>query len=366
MAKCLIMVGAFVKPGAESRAGGVAFACSSLASGQLGKAYELVRVASEGDDIFIRSGWRRLPAVFGRMARLIGHVLWKRDTAVILFTSHGNSFLEKGLMARVAALLGAKVLLLPRSGHLIEQVARGGWFAGYVRWALRGADVVVCQSEFWKTYFTELVGKGARTRFAVVENWLHDSAFVPAAAAVSSSGGDRFVVGFFNRIEAAKGIYDFVAAVKRAHRAKPRIRGVIYGDGHCMGDLRQHLAERGLEAVIEVAGWIGGEVKVERLRALDCCLFTSRVEGFPNSLLEMLALKVPVVATRVGAVPDVIHDGELGLLVEPADVDGMASAILALEGDEPLRVRLAEQAYDHVRHYNTLHAAEDKLMEIIS
>jgi glycosyltransferase involved in cell wall biosynthesis len=366
MAKCLIMVGAFVKPGAESRAGGVAFACSSLASGRLGMTYDLVSVVSQGDDIFIRSGWQRLPAVFGRMARLIGRVLHRRDAAVMLFASHGNSFLEKGLMARIAALLGAKVLLLPRSGHLIEQVARGGWFARYVRWALRGAHVVVCQSESWKTYFTELAGKGARTRFVVVENWLHDSAFVPAAAAVSASSGDRFEVGFFNRIETAKGIYDFVAAVERAHRARPRVRGVIYGDGHCMGELQQHLADRGLEAVIEVAGWIGGEVKIERLRALDCCLFTSRVEGFPNSLLEMLALKIPVVATRVGAVPDVIRDGELGFLVKPADVDGMVSAILALEGDEPLRIRLAEQAYKQVSCRNTLRAAEDKLMEVIS
>ncbi len=363
--KRLIVVGAFPKAG-ESRVGGVGFACSSLASGRLAEDYEFVPIVSEGDDIFVRTGLRRLPMVAARMTRLLIEVMRQRGATVMLFASHGNSFLEKGLMGRLAAVLGARVLLLPRSGHLIEQVARGGWFARYVRWALRGAHVVICQSTSWQAYFRTIAGPDVHARFVVVENWLRDAAFVPAEAAMSGSGGVEFRVGFFNRIEPAKGIFDFVDAVALAHQIQPRIRGVIYGDGHTVAELRSRLAERKLDSVIEVAGWLGKEDKVETLRSLDCCLFASHVEGFPNSLLEMLALKVPVVATRVGAVPDVLQDREHGFLVQPKDIQAMASAILAMERDEAMRMQLAERAYQRVCSNNTLRAAEARLTQMIS
>ena len=76
-------------------------------------------------------------------------------------------------------------------------------------------------------------------------------------------------------------------------------------------------------------------------RAADAALSTSAWENLPHSVVEALAVGTPVVATAVGGVPEVVHDGENGLLVPAGDVDAIAGAIGRLAGDEALRTALA-------------------------
>ena len=79
-------------------------------------------------------------------------------------------------------------------------------------------------------------------------------------------------------------------------------------------------------------------------RAADAALLTSAWENLPHTVLEALAVGTPVVATAVGGVPEVVRDGENGLLVAPGDLDGLAEAIRRVSADEPLRRGLAAAA----------------------
>ena len=83
---------------------------------------------------------------------------------------------------------------------------------------------------------------------------------------------------------------------------------------------------------------------VRLFRAADAALLTSAWENLPHTLLEALAVGTPVIATAVGGVPEVVRDGENGLLVPPGDVEAIAAAIERLLGDASLRAALAAAA----------------------
>jgi glycosyltransferase involved in cell wall biosynthesis len=360
----LVIVGALQGTLSDNRVGGQAFACSSLMSSRLSDRFAFDAIDSSIDSIQSKPGLARLPSALSRVAQLAWHLLRRRPRpACLVFCSHGLSFLEKGVMTLLARAMGAPVMLFPRSGHLVGQVERIPAFAAFSRLVLRSASVVVCQGAWWEDYFRKLsTGRG---RFVVVENWLPEDAFVPPEAPVSGSGSSHFVVGYFNRIEPAKGIFDFLAAVSEAAGRLPGLRAVIYGDGSGVEAMKQWIADHRLEAIVEYRGWLHGDDKREELRRLDAYLFASHAEGFPNSLLEVLALKVPVVSVRVGAVGNVLSHGHSALLTDIGDIDGLATSLVALGEDRDLRHRLAEAAYNRVRMRNRVETAVSAIEELL-
>jgi len=359
----VILVGA-IRPALEDRRiGGQAFACRSLLDSRLSRRYRIHPIDSSIASIQSRSGIRRIPSAIARIARFFWLLVSRRGDACLLFCSYGLSFIEKGSMALMARLFGSTVLLMPRSGHLLAQIERSRGFRAWVRFVLRHGGMVVCQSESWRAYFDGL--SGGRGRFLVIENWLADSAFCSPDAPLSTSGSGEFVVGYLNRIERTKGIFDFLEVVRLASARVPNLRAVVYGDGSQLAEMRQWIDAQDMHEAIVYGGWVDGAAKTDALRKLDAYLFTSHIEGFPNSLLEALALKVPSVSVTVGAVGDVLTHGESGLLAPVGDVALMAEYLVQLANDESLRRRLAETAYARVRRCNTIEQAVTKLEGVI-
>jgi len=133
---------------------------------------------------------------------------------------------------------------------------------------------------------------------------------------------------------------DAVVDVFARVRADRDARLMLVGDGPEMPKAQARLRELGLEADVEVAG--------ERLDVVDVLsgaavfLLPSATESFGLAALEAMACEVPVVASRVGGVPEVVDDGEAGFLHEPDDIDGMARSIVRLLDDETLRQRMGK------------------------
>jgi glycosyltransferase involved in cell wall biosynthesis len=140
------------------------------------------------------------------------------------------------------------------------------------------------------------------------------------------------------RLMPEKGIDIAIEAFARVHERFPEARLVIAGGGHGKERLVEQVAELGLGGSVEFLGWTSPEQTFELIRAASAVLVPSRREGFGMTALEAMLCCRPIVATRVGGLPDVV--GDAGLLVPPDDPAAFAEAIAALLSDPARAVAL--------------------------
>jgi len=172
-------------------------------------------------------------------------------------------------------------------------------------------------------------GIGNPTRFALIRSGIPLDHFRLAdrQAARSLLGvGDQPVVGAVQRLAPPKDARTLLEAVAKARTEVPDLRVVIVGDGPDRPQVEADIRELGLEGSAKL---LGTRREVGTLvAAFDVAVLSSRSEGLPRAVVEFLAAGVPVVASDVGGVSEVVHPGT-GWLVPPADAEAMAAAIVS-------------------------------------
>lgn len=139
------------------------------------------------------------------------------------------------------------------------------------------------------------------------------------------------VVGVPAQLIESKGHRYVIEAMPTVLAALPQARVIFFGKGAYQPELERMIKEASLEQVIQFAGFRDDMPRI--LPNLDVVVLPTLMEGLGVSLLQASAARVPVIGTRVGGVPEVVRDGLNGLLVEPRDPAGLASAILAILTD---------------------------------
>ena len=157
------------------------------------------------------------------------------------------------------------------------------------------------------------------------------------------------VVLSVGRLESVKNTQLLVKAWPRVHAVCPNARLIIIGSGSQLDTLRLNAMELGLQDCIDFIGQVDPFQVHTYYRHAGCFVSTSISEGISNSLLEAIAAKVPVVASRVSGNTDVIVDGETGLLFEPDDSCALAEAIISILRDKTKSKYLAAQAFEYAK-----------------
>jgi len=196
-------------------------------------------------------------------------------------------------------------------------------------------------------------GRGSRPYLATIPNAVDADALAAHARDRSDVcrefgfPADTHLVVHVANLVPKKGHRYLLAAASRVARADPRVRFLLVGLGPLAEALSLEASRLGLNGQVVFAGFRPDAVAL--MGAADIVVLPSLHEGLPVSLLEAMALGRPVVATRVGGVPEVLAADETGMLVEPADSAALAAAILDLLGDAGRRSRMGEAARRHVR-----------------
>ncbi|MGH8773882.1 MAG: glycosyltransferase [Jiangellaceae bacterium] len=153
---------------------------------------------------------------------------------------------------------------------------------------------------------------------------------------------DASVVGTVGNFTAKKDHAALLTATVLLAREIPGLRLVLIGSGPLEDRLRSEAARLGLSSVVVFAG--SRDDVPELLAAFDVFALSSRFEGLPIALLEAMAAGLPCVATSVGGIPEVVTDGDDGMLVEPGDPDALAAALGKLLADGSLRAEVGSLA----------------------
>jgi glycosyltransferase involved in cell wall biosynthesis len=128
----------------------------------------------------------------------------------------------------------------------------------------------------------------------------------------------------------------------------------LIGDGEDRERIQSLIKELGLDPFTQLTGTQPHQVVLEHYRSTDVFVLGCEVapngdrDGIPNVLLESMAVGVPVIATNISAIPELVVEGETGLLVPPAQPEKMARALIRLLTDIPLRKQVIESARKHV------------------
>jgi L-malate glycosyltransferase len=160
-----------------------------------------------------------------------------------------------------------------------------------------------------------------------------------------ASGAEAIVlhVSNFRHVKRVGAVLEIFRRIRRHVRA----RLVMVGDGPERGDLERQVVSYSLSDAVE---FVGEQPDiVPWLSAADLFLLPSSQESFGMAALEAMACEVPVIASRVGGLPEVVHDGITGFLCDPDDLEGMAERGVAVLRDPELRQRIGKAGVEHVR-----------------
>ncbi len=166
------------------------------------------------------------------------------------------------------------------------------------------------------------------------------------ADAIGGTRSERPTYGSVGHLRSAKGIDVLLQAATRLQETVPQAEGVVVGDGEDRHTLMRQREALGASSV----SFVGVQPDARSIIwGLDVFVIASRFEGLPLALLEAMSLERPIVATRVGAIPEVLTDGHDALLVAPEDPTQLAGAIERLLTDRELAARLGAAGLETVR-----------------
>jgi len=148
------------------------------------------------------------------------------------------------------------------------------------------------------------------------------------------------VVGMIGRISSQKAPDIFVRMAERVSRVIPEAHFVIVGDGQDRALIDRMISDRGMEDRFHITGWISNPN--DYMALFDVGTLMSRWEGFGLVLCEYMAAGIPLVSTRIDAIPDLVEDGVNGLLVDMDNDVKAAECVVRILQDAQLRQRLVE------------------------
>lgn len=160
------------------------------------------------------------------------------------------------------------------------------------------------------------------------------------------------------RFQGVKNHSAIVNAVSELNRRGIRVNVRLYGDGDLAASIRTQISEMGLTEQVKLCGLANNVFPL--LHNADMFVLPSKHEGSPITIIEAMGTGLPVIASNVGGIPDMITDGVDGILIEP-NAQALADAIEKLLTDEALRKTLGENAKESVNRFSSVTMAEEYL-----
>ena len=258
--------------------------------------------------------------------------------------------------------------MFPRGAELITQY-EASWLRAFVfRFCFQVPHLMLCQGTAYRKFFTGRVGLDA-DRCPVLYNWTATRQLLEIGVSRKPQRSTApLEILFLGWVEREKGIFDLLESVARLSdlRELPQFELLIAGGGSALSDAKGYVGAAGLGSVVRFLGWIDGDERMERLASAELLVLPSYVEGMPNVLIEAMAAALPVVATSVGAVEDVVSDGTSGIIVPPGDTDRLFEALRQLVLDTDLRRRMGEEGWRIANEKFSTERGVDKLVELAS
>lgn len=285
------------------------------------------------DARLVTYGFDEVVATDARHKKIWTDALAPADVAVCTVHPPRDGFHCSRFAAQCIAEAGLSTILQPKTGTIVPEYLR--------EFYAPPEDIryhVISITGFTRRYLIDSYGIPEKN-VSLVYQGTDVATFTPAAARAEKARqsypvpeGAFPVLGNVGSFEERKGQVALLEAVARVRESLPDVHLMLVGDGPDEAMLKEKVAEWDLGRNVTFFPFTREPVNV--FEVIDILVLSSlHKEGLPNVLLEALAMGLPVVSSRLAGTPEVVRDGETGLLVNPGDIDGLAGAIARLGAD---------------------------------
>jgi glycosyltransferase involved in cell wall biosynthesis len=281
-----------------------------------------------------------------------------------------------GFIGRLAAkLAGAKIIIYSPHGDIFE-----GYFCKLVtdffilleKFAARFTDKIINLTKIEIERFLEH-GIGTRHQLKQIYNGINIKYYERAMTSNLKKrdefglGKDDFVCATVGRLVPVKGHTYLIKAIQKVVKVIPEAKFLFVGDGEIKSKLSEEIKSLDLQENIFMLGSRNDIATI--LSCINVFLLPSLNEGFGMVLIEAMAARKPVIATNVGGIPEVIKDGETGILVPPKDPEAFSSAIIKLYNNPELSRRMGLAGYNRAKRLfditMTVHGFESLYSDLV-
>jgi glycosyltransferase involved in cell wall biosynthesis len=261
-------------------------------------------------------------------------------------TAFGLSFLKHSVCIVIARLLGSKVLLHPHCSFYILYEEQGRAWQWFVRKVIGLCHGVVVLSTEWKKLQEVVTG----CQIYYLPNAINLSSYVGVGREKVESKCDKpcLHILYLGHLGKAKGSFDLICAAKIILRQVPWVVFDLVGQEHTAGEMEQlntQVAAAGLEQCIHIQSAVTGAEKINLFRSADIFVYPSYHEGMPMAVIEAMACGLPIIATQVGGLLDLVSPGLNGLLVPAGQPYQLAIAIHQLIIDSQMRYSMQIRSF---------------------
>lgn len=331
--KIIVMLGT-----SASTKGGVSAVINAYARAGLFDRWPVVHIATHADG----NQWRKARTALSALVVFASLLIRGRVAFVHVHAASDASFWRKAGFVLLALAAHVPVIFHLHGGGFLEFYHRrlGVVRRWLIRFVLDRSDTVVVVSEQWRK---KLYGLTKNRNLVVIVNPVDA---IPVVG-VDPNRPASAIVLFLGRIEKDKGVYDLVDAMAEVRRQLPAVILRLGGVGDVDG-VKRRSGVNGTADWLQFLGWVSDSAKLNALRSAQVYVLPSYVEGLPMGALEAMAAGLPVVASHVGGIPDLVEDGVHGFLVRAGDVAGLTETLLRLLHDPTLCRRMGEAGRQRV------------------
>jgi glycosyltransferase involved in cell wall biosynthesis len=234
----------------------------------------------------------------------------------------------------------------------------------YLAQKVAAASFVVCISFFAESQLMKITPSKEWSKFDISRLGVDCTHFLPRASVAQSGTFEVLCVG---RLVSTKGQRILIQAIGQLIQSESRaLKLRLVGDGPDRADLELLVRVLRLEEHIRFEGSVNQDRIQQFYGTSDVFALASFAEGIPVVLMEAMAMEIPCIATCINGIPELIRDGVDGLLVAPADVEGMAAGIARLMDDPALRQTLGKAGRQRVQTAYNAEGSADRLASIFT
>lgn len=337
--------------------GGMATVIDAICRSRLADTFEIVALNSGKTTRPNRTLIEGIIAQLRLLCRLVA-TLHKRQIQIVhLHTCEFLGFWRDCVHALLARIIGCQLIWHVHGARFDQWAARQGPIRKrLLRRAFERADAVIVLSPQWENRLAPFAPKA---NWRVIPNGIP----MPPSAPTLPNGDTRFF--FLGDWTPRKGVRDLVAASALAHHDHG-FRGTLVLAGFekepgQRAELDEFIRHNGAGAWVEILGRISGVDKDRAFATTHCLVLPSYGEGLPMAILEAMSYGRAIVATRVGAIPELITEDKDGFLMEPGDVPALARILARLDSDRELLERAGAAARQRVEEEYSLEVMLSKL-----